>query len=191
MWLGHGAGSADPRSNACASAVLAAVSALVDEPASDLCQWAKVAIHDYQQQPGRELMAFWSTLFGAGIASPIEAIGKVVDEVHTSEEERAAAKIVMERLRQEPGKLQSAINMVEAQHRSVWVAGWRPAVGWLCVAALSYLWIVRPVFNDMLTLVGFPLPDLDIGAADVILLLGPLLGLGTLRTGEKLAGRAK
>lgn len=136
-------------------------------------------------------MGFWGSIFGGGITAPIEAIGDVIDEIHTSDEEKAAAKIVMERLRQEPGKLQVAVNMMEAQHRSVFVAGWRPAVGWLCVAALAYLWIIRPVFNDLLTMAGYPLPPLEIGAADVILLLSPLLGLGTLRTSEKLAGKAK
>ena len=84
-------------------------------------------------------MGFWGPVFGAGISAPIEAIGGVIDEIHTSDEEKAAAKIVMERLRQEPGKLQAAINMMEAQHRSVFVAGWRPFVGWVCGWALAYL----------------------------------------------------
>ena len=136
-------------------------------------------------------MSFWSRLIGGGVTSAVDAVGSVIDNVHTSEEERAAARIVMERLRQEPAKLQAAINRVEAQHRSIFVAGWRPAVGWLCVMALAYLWLFRPVFNDVLSLAGFPLPSLEIGAADVILLLSPLLGLGTLRTGEKIVGVSK
>lgn len=131
-------------------------------------------------------MSWWGTLFGGGIAAPIDAIGKVIDDVHLSGEEKAAAKIVMERLRQEPAKLQTAINAIEAQHRSVWVAGWRPGAGWVCVTCLAYIWLIRPIFNDLLTVAGYPLPPLEVGASDVVLLLGPLLGLGTLRTGEKL-----
>ena len=137
-------------------------------------------------------MGFWNTLIGGGVTSAVDAIGAVVDDVHTSEEERAAAKIVMERLRQEPGKLQAAINRVEAQHRSVFVAGWRPFIGWVCGWALAYIWLLRPLFGDFLhATFGYSPPPLDIGAVDVIALLGPLLGLGTLRTGEKMAGVAK
>jgi len=139
-------------------------------------------------------MSIWSKIFsvgGGGIAAPIDAIGGVIDELHTSREEKDAAKIVMERLRQEPAKLQAAVNAMEAQHRSVFVAGWRPWIGWVCGFALAYIWLIRPILNDVLTLVGFPLAELEISTSDVILLLGPLLGLGTLRTGEKLAKVAK
>lgn len=137
-------------------------------------------------------MSFWGTLFGAGIAAPIDAIGRVIDDVHTSGEEKAAAKIVMEKLRQEPAKLQAAINAIEAQHRSVFVAGWRPFVGWVCGWALAYLWLIRAIFSDMIAALGGPpLPPLDITVTDVIALLGPLLGLGTLRTTEKLGKVSK
>lgn len=139
-------------------------------------------------------MSIWSKIFsvgGGGIAAPIEAIGGLIDDIHTSTEEKDAAKIVMKRLRQEPAKVQAAINAIEAQHRSIFVAGWRPYVGWVCGFALAYIWLVRPVFADLLSLIGFPLPTLEISTSDVILLLGPLLGLGTLRTSEKLGKVSK
>ena len=137
-------------------------------------------------------MSFWGSLVGGAAASPIEAIGKVIDEVHTSTEEKDAARIVMERLRQQPAKLQAAINAIEAQHRSVFVAGWRPFVGWVCGWALAYLWLLRSIFSDLIVAFGGPpLPALEITITDVVALLGPLLGLGTLRTTEKLQGRAK
>jgi len=139
-------------------------------------------------------MGFWGKIFnvgGAGIAAPIEAIGGLIDDIHTSKEEKDAAKIVMERLRQEPGKVQATINAIEAQHRSIFVAGWRPYIGWVCGFALAYIWLVRPIFADVLSLVGFPLSELEISTSDVILLLGPLLGLGTLRTSEKLGKVSK
>ncbi len=137
-------------------------------------------------------MGFWATLFGGGISAPIEAIGGVIDEIHTSDEEKAAARIVMEGLKQEPGKLQAAFNMMEAQHRSVFVAGWRPFVGWVCGWALAYLWLIRSIFSDLIVAFGAPpLPHLEITVTDVIALLGPLLGLGTLRTTEKLGKVSK
>lgn len=137
-------------------------------------------------------MSIWTAIFGSGVTAPIEAIGGVIDELHTSREEKDAAKIVMEKLRQQPDKLQAAINAVEAQHRSIFVAGWRPAVGWVCVFALAYIWLIRTLFSDFFFTIGLgPLPKLDIGMADVMVLLAPLLGIGGYRTVEKLTGRAK
>ena len=137
-------------------------------------------------------MAFWQKIIGATIADPIDAIGGVIDELHTSREEKDAAKIVMERLRQEPAKMQAAINAIQAQHRSIFVAGGRPFIIWVCGWTLAYIWIIRILMSDIMVALGSkPLPMLDVSAADVILLLGPILGLGTLRTSEKLAGRAK
>ena len=136
-------------------------------------------------------MGVWASIFGAGIASPIEAIGKVVDEVHTSDEERAAAKIVMERLRQEPGKLQAAINMIEAQHRSVFVAGWRPFIGWVCGAGLAWKFVFYELIGWLALTAGGPAPPQLIGVSELIPLVIALLGLGAYRTGEKLAGKTK
>ncbi|MDB4306098.1 holin family protein [bacterium] len=137
-------------------------------------------------------MSFWTSLIGGGVTSAVEAIGGVIDDVHTSKEERAAAQIVMEKLRQEPAKLQAAINKVEAQHRSVFVAGWRPFIGWVCGFALAYIWLIRPLLGDLLhATFGYVTPPLEIGAVDVVALLGPLLGIGGLRTVEKLGGRTK
>lgn len=137
-------------------------------------------------------MSWFSKLIGGSLADPVEAVTGLIDELHTSREEKDAARIVMERLRQEPGKLQAAVNAIQAQHRTMFVAGARPFIIWVCGWTLAYIWIIRILLSDMIvTFGGDPLPVLDVGAADVILLLGPILGLGTLRTGEKLAGRAK
>ena len=136
-------------------------------------------------------MGFWSALIGGGVSSAVEAVGSVIDDVHTSEEERAAAKIVMERLRQEPDRLQAAINAVEAQHRSVFVAGWRPAIGWVCAGALAYIWLIRPILGDFMGLINLPLKPLEVTVMEVVGLLGPMLGIGGLRTVEKLKGKTR
>lgn len=136
-------------------------------------------------------MSFWTSILGGSVAAPIEAIGSVIDDLHTSTEEKQAAAIVMEKLRQEPGKLQAAVNMVEAQHRTIFVAGWRPFIGWVCGFALAYIWLLRPVLGDFMSTIGYPLAPLQISVVDVLALLGPLLGLGTLRTTEKLAGKTR
>jgi len=140
-------------------------------------------------------MSIWSKIFsvgGAGIAAPIDAIGGVIDELHTSREEKDAAKIVLAKLRQEPAKLQTAVNALQAQHRSVFVAGGRPFIIWVCGWALAYMWPIRMLMSDIVFIAGGkPLPAVGLSTADVVALLGPILGLGLLRTGEKVTGKAK
>ncbi|QRV71441.1 putative holin family protein [Methylophilales phage MEP301] len=86
---------------------------------------------------------------------------------------------------------QAETNKIEAAHRSVWVAGWRPALGW--VSALSFAWIflLAPITQWILLLTGntVVLPVLQ---SDVLLeLTFALLGLAGLRTYEKQKGLSK
>lgn len=75
---------------------------------------------------------------------------------------------------------QNLINLENAKSTSFWQSGWRPTVAWLCVAALFWAFIVSPVI-----MIFYPtLPKLDMG--ELITMLFGLLGLGTLRTVEKL-----
>jgi hypothetical protein len=70
-------------------------------------------------------------------------------------------------------------------------AYWRPAIGWVCVGGLGYEFIVRQVFNGILVALGLP-PSFDgIEAEALELLIYVMLGLGTLRTGEKIKGVAR
>lgn len=78
---------------------------------------------------------------------------------------------------------QMEVNKAEAAHASVFVAGWRPAVGWVCALALLWTYIGRPV---AVALSGHDIPVTDLG--DLLILLGGMLGLTTLRTVETLNG---
>ena len=85
---------------------------------------------------------------------------------------------------------QMAINAAEATNPSVFVSGWRPAIGWVCGAACAWNWIGLPVAKLGLALYGHPitLNPADIGEMMPILL--GMLGLGGLRTMEKLNDKA-
>lgn len=130
-------------------------------------------------------MSILSTIFGTAAASPITAVGNVIDSLFTSDEERLDKKILMTRLLQEPQKAQTEINKVEASHRSIFVAGWRPSIGWACSFGLLYDFVVRPIAVGF----GFDFPALNVSTLHDILIA--LLGLGAMRTGEKLLGRSK
>lgn len=138
-------------------------------------------------------MSWFSTIFGGGLAAPIEAVGKIVDSVYTSDGEMLDKQAVMARIAQQPALVQAEINKVEAQHRSVFVAGWRPYIGWVCGTALVWHFMLF----DMLTWVQinyFPqtteLPTLS-GTEQLMTVLMALLGLGAMRTAEKFGGKAK
>ena len=86
---------------------------------------------------------------------------------------------------------QIEINKVEASHKSIFVAGWRPFVGWTCGVALAYNFVVRPLGMSIAFYLGADLtdaPELDI--TELLTVLGGMLGLGALRTGEKIKGVA-
>ncbi len=132
-------------------------------------------------------MSFWSFLKGGeAIAAPVTAVGNVIDQLFTSDEERLDKEIIMQRLQQQPALAQVELNKVEAQHRSLFVAGWRPFIGWVCGVGLAFMFLVNPLLQWASAKDGPELPE------DIILeLVLALLGLGALRTVEKLKGRSK
>lgn len=84
-------------------------------------------------------------------------------------------------------KVQSEINKMEAQHRSVFVAGWRPFVGWICGIALAYNFIIRDVIAWLSPNIMPPAIQMD----QLITILLGMLGLGGLRTFEKIKDKTK
>lgn len=96
-----------------------------------------------------------------------------------------------ERHAQELAKGQIQVNAQEAQHRSVFVAGWRPFVGWTSGIALFYHFVLQPILIFSLAISGqqFDLPEFDMSSLMTVLM--GMLGLGGLRTFEKHKGMTK
>jgi hypothetical protein len=92
----------------------------------------------------------------------------------------------------ELAKGQLDVNKAEASHRSVWVAGWRPFIGWTCGAALAWHFVAAPFLMFVAAYLGADLPQLPTFDMDALMtvLLG-MLGLGGLRTFEKTKGLSK
>ncbi len=84
-------------------------------------------------------------------------------------------------------KVQSEINKMEAQHRSIFVAGWRPFIGWICGLALAYNFIIR----DLIAWVSPDIMPPAIQMDQLITILLGMLGLGGLRTFEKIKDKTK
>ena len=93
-----------------------------------------------------------------------------------------------ERHAQELAKAQLQVNKVEAAHKSLFVSGWRPAVGWCCVLGMAGNFMVIPFTNFVLALlsveVAIPLIELE----TMMPVLMGMLGLGGLRSFEKTKG---
>jgi hypothetical protein len=123
---------------------------------------------------------------------PITAISDVVDKFIETPDEKREWKLILAKMAQEPALVQVELNKIEAGHRTMFVAGWRPFIGWTCGVALAYNYIVRD-------LIGWVILNLNIEATippalqmeHLLTILLGMLGLGGLRTIEKLQGKTK
>jgi hypothetical protein len=134
-------------------------------------------------------MGVLGKLLGEGAAKPIEAIGGALDSLFTSDEERLDKQALLERLRQRPMEMQDALNLAQLQHRSLFVAGPRPFIMWICGFALGWHFIGYDLLA-WASAIWFPdiKPPVLSGTADLITVTMALLGLGGLRTIEKAQG---
>lgn len=135
------------------------------------------------------------------ISAALDIGGKLIDRLWPDPTERDKAKLELLKLQQEGelkvlladvelAKGQLEVNKVEAENANVFVSGWRPGVGWVCVLGLFSQFIARPFFEFGAHLFGYAVqyPNLEIG--DLMTLLLGMLGLGAMRTTEKLRGVA-
>lgn len=131
-------------------------------------------------------MAFLSKMIGGSLAETAKGVADVVDKFVETPDEKTAFKTVMAKMAQEPGLAQVELNKIGAAHRNVFVAGWRPAVGYVCAIGLSFAFIINPLIQWTTGDTGPELP------VDVMMeLVIGMLGLAGLRTVEKLTGRSK
>jgi len=134
---------------------------------------------------------FFGDMVGSGIGSLAKDVGSVINEFVETPEEKKAAEIILMKVQQKPDEWQAKINMVEAKHRTIFVAGWRPFIGWICGVSLGMNFIFFPLMEWYSGLWGNELlrPEMDTGA--LMTLVVSLLGLGASRTYEKMKGVAK
>jgi len=121
----------------------------------------------------------------AGIAG---SVMEGLDDLFTSEEEKANATLKMTELLQKPHNLQAMANIEGAKHRSVFVAGWRPAIGWVCAIGLGYQFLILPFAGLINAFYALPAELPAIQAAELTTLVMALLGLGGMRSYEKAKG---
>lgn len=132
------------------------------------------------------------------IGAIVAAVGGVIDDLHTSDKERLDAEIELRKI--DAGLLQGQmeVNKVEAASSSLFVAGWRPAIGWIGAVALGYQFLLYPLLVWVWALLQArslvpgnlqPPPMLDTDALWVV--LSGMLGIAGLRSVEKVKGVAR
>jgi hypothetical protein len=124
------------------------------------------------------------------LVGPISAIlDKFIPDA--DERNRLAHEIatMSERHAHELAKSQVEVNKTEAAHKSLFVAGWRPFVGWSCGLALFWHFLGLPVVIFFASWSGSSIPDLpEFDMQSLLTVLLGMLGLGGLRTVEKIKG---
>jgi hypothetical protein len=133
-----------------------------------------------------------------GISSVVESVGKVIGDLHTSDKERMELELESKRIDQAIDLGQMEVNKVEAANQNLFVAGWRPAIGWIGAGAMFYQFLLYPLLVwawVWLQAEGYvprevkPPPMLDTDALWVI--LSGMLGIAGMRSFEKSRGVAR
>ncbi len=126
-----------------------------------------------------------------GIFGAIEpVINKVLAFIPDPKQKLEAQQQLMNGLMQWD-KMQTDVNKVEAGHRSLFVAGWRPFIGWVCGLAMAYQFILAPMMTWGFAVAQITVPELPKLDEHLWQLTVGLLGMGGLRTIEKSLGVSK
>jgi hypothetical protein len=130
----------------------------------------------------------------------LEAGLKIIDKVIPDPQAKAQAQLELVKL-QQAGEFkqldadlqimlaQTKVNEAEASSTDPFRAGWRPAVGWVCVTGMGYTYLLQPLLAWMSATKGWPVPPV-IATSDLLIMLGGMLGFGGMRSFERIKGKA-
>jgi roadblock/LC7 domain-containing protein len=129
------------------------------------------------------------------VTALLPALGTLIDRLIP---DRAAAERAKAEMEQQlvtaanaAAMAQVEVNKVEAAHSSVFIAGWRPSIGWVCAAGLAWAFVVAPIASWALTVLGIKAELPAIQFDHLFELVLAMLGIGGLRTFEKMRGVAR
>jgi hypothetical protein len=126
-----------------------------------------------------------------GIDDAIAAGLKVLDKFVPDPAEKAKAEGELRGALLAWDQMQASVNAEEAKNSSVFVAGWRPFVGWTCGASFALNVVVLPLLNFVIVANGGQAVVIPMDTNLIMSVLFGMLGLGGLRTFEKIKGVAK
>jgi hypothetical protein len=121
----------------------------------------------------------------------IQPVTKILDKFVVDKDLKTQLRHELEMAIHSANLAQMEVNKAEAVHKSIFVAGWRPFVGWVCGISLMYHFILAPLIQFGFALAGHQqdLPQFDFTQLSTVLM--GMLGLGGLRTFEKMKNVAR
>ncbi len=117
----------------------------------------------------------------ASLSALIGPVSAILDKVIPDKDLREKLSHEIATMADRQMSAQIEVNKVEAAHKSLFVAGWRPAIGWICGFALLYSTILSPIIG-----IWFTVPAVDSSLLTTVLM--GMLGLGAMRTAQKVKG---
>lgn len=126
------------------------------------------------------------TLIGENLAAPIGAIFNGLHTLFPNEEDRLKAETTLEMINDQPLLYQALINQAEANSGNKFASSWRPLIGYICGTAFAWSYVIQPMLLFMLSIFNVHpiLPVINI--SEIMPVLLGMLGLGTMRTIERL-----
>jgi hypothetical protein len=135
------------------------------------------------------------------ITAALDIGSKIIDKIFPDKQAADAAKLKLLEMRQ-TGELaqmandttlaqgQNEVNKIEAASTRLFVAGWRPFIGWICGVAFGFKYIAGPLLVTIGSMWGMDVKLPVIDASELLPILLGMLGLGVMRTAEKVRGVA-
>ncbi len=134
---------------------------------------------------------------GSILKELISPVTNIIEEVVVDKDKVREIQLEMEKLADKADERyhtelmgQIEVNKVEAQHASIFVAGWRPFIGWTSGAGLAYSFVLAPFVEFVARAFGYtqemPMPD----ASQLMVLVTSMLGVGAMRSYDKKQGTA-
>jgi len=125
----------------------------------------------------------------AMIKSGVDLIDKFVPDTDAKNRAKEAWQLRVLEIAAQEATQQSQTNTAEAAHTSLFVSGWRPFVGWACGFAFAWICFGQPLFSWTYVLISKqPAPVVELPTEMLMTVLLGMLGLGTLRTLERIKG---
>lgn len=136
-----------------------------------------------------------ANLITNGVGGIINGVGSIIDDIHTSDEEVMRANLEFSKLHHDEVVAQIETNKEEAKHSSLFVAGWRPFIGWVGGFSLAYAAIIHPLLIWIFSVLAatgviptdvVPPPYIDSGL--LMPVVTGMLGIGAMRSYDKKSG---
>lgn len=128
------------------------------------------------------------------LSTGLKMVDKLVDRIpDPAARERASLEMQADLLKYaaEQSQAQMEVNKVEAAHSSLFVAGWRPFIGWMGGCSLGYAFLLQPILSWFLEIVGVTTPLPEPNTEAMMALVTAMLGVTAARSFDKWKGTAK